>query len=146
MGPGRIDSGGGGDGRYKRYFGALPSARVHIVKGKEDVGDGAARERGEVLDGIYSRVRSQDFLGGGHLGPGAQLRPLNGHGVPVRHLPKGELALPQAKDAPLAPTARISDKDMGGQDLRQVAARRDEARQTGSAPKLVDFGGNVENH
>ena len=28
MGPGRIDSGCGGDGRYTRDFGALPSARM----------------------------------------------------------------------------------------------------------------------
>ena len=117
-----------------------------MVKGKGDVGDGAARERGEVLDSIHSGVRSTDFLGGVHPGPGAQLRPINGHGVTVIHLPKGELALPQAKDAPPAPTTRISDKDVGGQNLRQVAVRHDEARQTGGAPKLVDLGGNVENH
>ena len=63
---GRIDCGGGGNRRYERYFGALPSTRVHMVKGKEDVGDGAARERGEVPDGIHSRVRSLDFLRGGY--------------------------------------------------------------------------------
>ena len=53
---GRIDCGGGGNRRYERYFGALPSTRVHMVKGKEGVGDVAARERGEVPDGIYSGV------------------------------------------------------------------------------------------
>ena len=56
------------------------------------------------------------------------------NGVPVRPLPKGEFALPQAKYAPPAPTDRMSDEDVGRQDLRWFAARHSEARRTGGAP------------
>ena len=91
---------------------------AHMVQGQENMGSGGTWEGGEVLDGLHSGVRLLGFTEGGRPGPGAQLRPLNGHGVPVRRHPKGQLALPQAKDAPPAPTARMSDKDTGGKYLR----------------------------
>ena len=46
--PGQRDYGSGGDSRAIRYFGKLPSAAAHMMQGQADVGDGVAREGGEV--------------------------------------------------------------------------------------------------
>ena len=66
--------------------------------------------------------------------------------MPAQHLPTGGLVLYWAKDAPTDQTARASDEDAGGQDLRQVAERRAKSGQMGSASQLVDLGGDVEAH
>ena len=66
--------------------------------------------------------------------------------MPDRRLPKGTFTLPWAKDAPSYQTSRTSDEDPGGQDLFQIAERGAEARQTGGAPKLMDCGGDMEDH
>ena len=66
-----------------------------MVQRSEEVGDGAAREDGEVPDGLHSGVRLSDIPEHGRPGPEAQLQPLHGHEVLERCLPEGALALPQ---------------------------------------------------
>ena len=60
-----------------------------MVQEQDNMGNGAAMEGGEVLDGLHYGVRLPVFPEGGRPGPRAQIRPLHGHGVPVRRLPKG---------------------------------------------------------
>ena len=56
MGSRRIDFGGGGNSRAGRSFGALPSVTTHMVKLQVDVVNSAAREGGEVPDGLHSKI------------------------------------------------------------------------------------------
>ena len=44
-----------------------------MVQGQEDVGGGAARERGDVLDKLKFEVRLPDFIERGRMGPAEQL-------------------------------------------------------------------------
>ena len=111
-----------------------------------DVRNSAAKEGVEVPDGINFGVQPPDFQERGRPGPKAKLRPLHGYGVPARRLPKGALALSRAKYAAPALSDQTSDKDAGGQYLRQVATCRVEARRTDGTPELVDLRGDVETH
>ena len=120
-----------------------------MVQVQEDMGNGAAREGGEVLDGLHLGVRPPYFPERGCPRPAAQLRPFHGHGVHARRLPKGAFTLPKATDAPSAQTARASGKDAGGQDLHRVMERRWRAttrglqrRRGGSSTRESPRGGN----
>ena len=124
--------------------GTVHTTPTHTEKRLEDVGDGATGEGGEVPDGLYSGVQSPDLSEYCRTGPEAQLRPLHGHGVPARHLPEGTLTPHFSKDRLTTSTTRISDEDVGGQDLHQVASRRAETGKTGGAPQIVHFIRDVE--
>ena len=116
-GPVQRDCRSGSNGGTGRYFRALPSAAIHMVQGKADVGDGAAGEGCEVLDGIYPGIRLLDFPERSFLDDKAELQQLHVHGVPEWCLPKESLIIPQDKEANTAPISRTSDEDVGGQDL-----------------------------
>ena len=109
-----------------------------LVLVQEDVGDGAAREGGEVPDGIYFGFQPLDIPE--HFRPVlmAQLRPCRGHGVHVWRLPEEEFTLPRATDAPSSQTARTSDKDAGGQNLRRATYCGAESKHTVGASQLMD--------
>ena len=117
-----------------------------MVQGQADVGNGVAREGGEVPDGLNFGVQFPAFLERGRPGTKAKLRPFYGNGVPEHRLPNGSLTPTRAKDAPPAPTDSTSDEDVGGKYLRRVADCRTKAGQTGGVPQLMDLGGDVEAH
>ena len=50
------DRGCGGDGRPRRYCGALPSATEGVVQGSEDVGNGEEGEGIAVLDRLHPGI------------------------------------------------------------------------------------------
>ena len=60
------------------------------------MGNGVAREGGEVPDGLNFGVRPPDFPERGHPVPAAQLRSFHGHWVPSRRLLGGAITLPRA--------------------------------------------------
>ena len=86
-GLGRRDCGGGCNGGIAGSFVALPPTTSTLVLGQEDVGDGAAVEVGEILDGLHFGIRPTDLPERVRTGPAAQLRPFHGRGVTVRRLP-----------------------------------------------------------
>ena len=61
---------------------------AHMVQGRDNMRNGAAREGGEVPDGLHYGVQLVGFPEGDCPGHRAQLRRLHGNGVPVRRLPK----------------------------------------------------------
>ena len=89
----------------------------------EYVGNGDTWEGGEVPCRLNYGVLLLDISKICYFGIEVQLRPLYGHGVPVRRFLEGTITLPRAQDAPLTSTARKPDEDAGGQYLLQVAAR-----------------------
>ena len=117
-----------------------------MIQGQADVGDGVAREGGEVPDGLHSGIKSPDFPERGRPGSEAQLRPLHVHGVPAQRLPKGAFLLPQATDAPTSQTARASKNNVGRHNIFRATECGEKARQTGSASQFGDSQKDVENH
>ena len=103
------------------------------------MGNGTAREGGQVPDRLHFGVQFPYFPERGLTGPTPQLQPFHGHGVPVWSLPKGEFTLPGATDMPTYQTASTPDDEAVGQYLFQVMERGAKARQ-----KLVDQGEGVE--
>ena len=55
-GSGRRDYGGGVNGGSGRYFGSLISAKAHMLQGQDNICIGAAKEVGEVPDGLHYGV------------------------------------------------------------------------------------------
>ena len=89
-----------------------------MVQISEDVGDGEAEKGSAVLVELHPGIRRPDPPECGRPGPEAQIRPSHGLRVPVQSLSKGTPALSWAKDTPSPKSARPSDEDAGGQDLR----------------------------
>ena len=69
----RRDCGSGCDGGFGGYFGALTPKTVPLVLGQENVGNGVAREGGEVLDGLTFGFQKLELPECVFMGPAAQL-------------------------------------------------------------------------